>query len=197
MMRALRWFWFTAQLIACASGGAQRPVPVSATAPARPVPVSATAPVRPAPRAFQVGDHTLTVFLPSDFPDPALDLTTSPDPSVGKEFWTATSPRGTLIIVVWHLPPSVVLDEPTATQLFDGWRAEVLEEFRVELAWEHVSPVAGRLGREYRTRPGPNAPAMRYRYVVIGDRVLDLRFIANTPENLDESDVVAFFDRSG
>src|ERR1043166_4184773 len=149
MMSALRWVWLAAPLIACGSGGSQRPAAVSATARA----VAATAPARAAPRPFQVGDHTLTVFLPSDFPDPVLDLTTSPDPSVGKEFWTTTGPRGTLIVVVWHVPPSLPLDEPTTTELFDGWRAEVVEEYRVDLAWEHVSPVAGRLGREYRTRP--------------------------------------------
>jgi len=53
------------------------------------------------------------------------------------------------------------------------------------------------VAREYRTRPGSDVPAMQYRYAVVGDRILDLRFIANAPEILDASDVVAFFGHSG
>jgi hypothetical protein len=153
----------------------------------------------PAPpsRVWRVDDHTLTIYLPNDFPDPTLDLTTAPDPTVHKEFWTAIGPRGMLFIVVWRLPASVRLDVATVTQVFDAWRTEQLEQNHVALQWEHAAPVPGRLAREFRTRPTGEVPAMQLRYMLIGDRILDLRVIATSPETLDAADIVAFFTRSG
>jgi hypothetical protein len=162
-------------LVACGGG---EPPPLASKAP------------QPAPsRAVRVGNRTLTVYIPNDFPDPVLDRSTTPDPSVDKEFWTSTGPRGTLIVVVWRMPPSVPLDAATVTKLFDEWHAEIVETFHVESAWDRSRPRA----REYRTRPRGDVPAMQYRYVVIGDRILDLRFIAKAPEQLDAPDIAAFF----
>jgi len=168
--------WLVIALIACAG---RQPAP----------PLASRAPEPPPSRAVRVGNRTLTVHIPTDFPDPVLDRSTTPDPSVDKELWTSTGPRGTLIVAVWRLPPSVPLDVATVTKLFDEWRAEILETFHVELAWEHARPRE----REYRTRPHADIPAMQYRYVVIGDRILDRRFLAKTPEQLDAPDVAAFF----